>query len=437
MGAVVGDLEYLSLFLLAGLALRELVKPLQKLFLPAGLIGGVLALVMGPQVLGWIEIPKTFGGMAGPMIDIVLTCMILGTTVNRDRLRAFAGSTTIVALTYFAQMAVGTLTGVVLSNFWPGMPKGWGVMAVYTYWGGHGAATAAGKLFESLGEAESGMLSIGIILATLGLIVAMVGGMVLVNWAVRKGYATNLERGEAGEIKTSSGPIPVEKQKSLGSATVASDSLNGLMLQLAFVLVSIWIGRQIVAYLKPYVPIAKSFPSFFYGMLGAFIIWNLMGALKIQGYVDKKSVNTISGLALEICICSATATLNVKLLASYMAPILIHMVVIVLMMAFICMVVVKRWLRKDWLETGLLFFGQGTGSAPSGMALGRCVDPELRNTQAWEGFGVASALMGVVGSFLVAFMPVLTVQSVWFPIGIGAAVSVALIFFGETVIRKQ
>ena len=45
--------------------------------------------------------------------------------------------------------------------------------------------------------------------------------------------------------------------------------------------------------------------------------------------------------------------------------------------------------------------------------------------------------MGVVGSFLVAFMPVLTVQSVWFPIGIGAAVSVALIFFGETVIRKQ
>ena len=281
------------------------------------------------------------------------------------------------------------------------------------------------------------MLSIGIILATLGLIVAMVGGMVLVNWAVRKGYATNLERGEAGEIKTSSGPIPVEKQKSLGSATVASDSLNGLMLQLAFVLVSIWIGRQIVAYLKPYVPIAKSFPSFFYGMLGAFIIWNLMGALKIQGYVDKKSVSTISGLALEICICSATATLNVKLLASYMAPILIHMVVIVVMMAFICMVVVKRWLRKDWLETGLLFFGQGTGSAPSGMALGRCVDPELRNTQAWEGFGVASALMGVVGSFLVAFMPVLTVQSVWFPIGIGAAVSVALIFFGETVIRKQ
>ena len=47
MGAVVGDLGYLSLFLLAGLALRELVTPLQKLFLPAGLIGGVLALVIG------------------------------------------------------------------------------------------------------------------------------------------------------------------------------------------------------------------------------------------------------------------------------------------------------------------------------------------------------------------------------------------------------
>ena len=36
----VNELMYLFLFLLAGVALRSVVKPLRKLYLPSGLIGG-------------------------------------------------------------------------------------------------------------------------------------------------------------------------------------------------------------------------------------------------------------------------------------------------------------------------------------------------------------------------------------------------------------
>lgn len=52
-------------------------------------------------------------------------------------------------------------------------PRGVGVDCFY--WGGHGAATSSGTLFEELGI--EGMLSVGLILATLGLIVAMVVGI--------------------------------------------------------------------------------------------------------------------------------------------------------------------------------------------------------------------------------------------------------------------
>ena len=69
----VNELMYLFLFLLAGVALRSVVKPLRKLYLPSGLIGGALALVMGPQVLGLIKIPENWSSMASPMINIVLT----------------------------------------------------------------------------------------------------------------------------------------------------------------------------------------------------------------------------------------------------------------------------------------------------------------------------------------------------------------------------
>lgn len=50
---------------------------------------------------------------------------------------------------------------------------------------------------------------------------------------------------------------------------------------------------------------------------------------------------------------------------------------------------------------------------------------------------MAVGLFSPISSILVAIIPALTVQSVWMPIGIGLAVSVVLILFGELVVRKQ
>ena len=44
-----------GLLLIAGVVIRELVPPLQKVLLPASLIGGFLGLILGQQVLGIIR----------------------------------------------------------------------------------------------------------------------------------------------------------------------------------------------------------------------------------------------------------------------------------------------------------------------------------------------------------------------------------------------
>ena len=434
MTAVINDLSVLMLFLLIGLVLREVIKPLQKLFLPAGLIGGVLALVLGPQVFGLIQIPETWSGMATPMINIVLTCTIFGTVFSKAKIKSYAGSIDLIIFSYFAQVGLGTLVGLLLTKVWHGLPESWGIMAAFTYWGGHGAGASAGQLFEDLGAAD--MRSMGIVLSTLGLIVAMVVGMVLVNIGVRKGYATNVSSLSGSKIDTHSGPLPKEKQKILGHSTVSADAINGLALQFGLILVSIWLGTRIFSLIKLAIPAASSVPSLLYGIVGGLIVWLVMRALKLDGYVDKPAIESISGVALEICICSATATLNLKMFATYLAPILLHMVAIVAIMVFMCMVLTKRWLKKNWFETAMLFFGQGTGSSPSGMALARCVDPETKNGDAWEGFGVAVGVFSPVSSALVAILPILAMQSVWIPIGIGLAVCAACVLFGELVLRK-
>ena len=52
-------------------------------------------------------------------------------------------------------------------------------------------------------------------------------------------------------------------------------------------------------------------------------------------------------------ICSTTATLNLKLFATFFVPILIHMVFIILLMSFITMVLLRLWMKRDWFELAM------------------------------------------------------------------------------------
>lgn len=432
------DIGVLLLFILAGMLLRKVFPPLKKLFLPAGLIGGVLALIVGPQVLGWVKLPDTWSGMATPMINIVVTATIFGSTINKDKLKSFSGAIVLLVLTYFAQMFFGTLTGIGLNSIWKEMPQGWGMMASFTYWGGHGAATTAGTLFEEYGR--DGMLSLGIIMATLGLIVAMLAGMVVVNIGARKGWPKyhKMDKSASGVV---SDILPEDQRKPIGKGTISADAMAPLAMQLALILASIWLGKLIITNLAkvPYAPAANlfsKFPSLLYGIVGALIIWPIMRKLHIDSLADKASIGSISGVALEICIAAATATLNLKMFAAFIVPILLHMVVIIALMTFICLVLVRRWIKNDWFELALMAYGQGHGSTPSGLALARCVDPESK-TEAWEAFGVALGVVTPFTSMFAAIFPLLAIQSVWIPVGLGAAVTVACVLIGELVLRKS
>lgn len=42
-----------------------------------------------------------------------------------------------------------------------------------------------------------------------------------------------------------------------------------------------------------------------------------------------------------------------------------------------------------------------------------------------------------ITSSLAALLPILAVQSQWIPVGIGAAVTIACLLFGELVVRRQ
>ena len=416
MGAL-QDFVILGFFLVVGFVVRSVVKPFQRWFLPASVVGGVAALLLGQQVWGLVTIPKSFSGLPGTMMNIIMTCVVFGVTMSAKKVRSYLDYTFANILLYGLQMTIGLLLGEYLTSLWLDMPYGWGLLGVFSFFGSHGSAGAAGKVMEELGV--KGALGIGMILSTIGMIVAMTAGMIVVNYGVRKGWATFVKEPTKQPDWFYGGPLPAEQRKPIGVETTSSIGVNALAFHLAILLVAFGFGSILFGQLAKLFPATSRLSSILYGMVGGLILWPVMCKLKWDVYVDKKIMNTISGFCLEILILAAVASLEIDLVTRFAVPILIFSSVLCGLTIVGCVWYFKKLHTEQWFEKCVMVIGTCTGSSASGFALVRAIDPHSQSSVA-EAHGVYNALFWW-NNFFTAIVPTVLVSSFWGAVGIGCA----------------
>lgn len=431
LASLLSDITVLSVFLLIGFVILQFAKPLQKAFIPASVIGGVLALICGPQLLNLVEIPGSFSGMSSVLINVIACSAVFGSSINKTKLRSYGDFICIYLVTYGFQMAVSPLIGAVCEKFWPSLPHGWGIMALYSFWGGHGTAAAAGAVFEQLGI--EGNTQMGMILSTIGLISAIVIGMAIVNQGVRKGYTQKVSIDSADTIK---GVVPEQDRISIGTERVSSIAVNNLMFQTALIMFCIWGGGRLIGLIAMAIPAVSTFPTMINGILGALILWPVMQKFGLGEYVDKQTINTISGFCLEFVIVSAVATIKIDMLATFIVPIIIMSAIIITGTYCLSILYTKKISQKDWFEKGIGSFGQSNGSVPTGLALIRCVDPNTE-TSAAEAMGIANSLTSPMYSTLSAIGPMILISSLWAFTGIGFMIFLVPFAIGLAVFARK
>lgn len=389
LNSLFSDIMVLCLLLMAAFVIREFVRPLQRWFLPSSVVAGLIGLVLGPQVLGLIHIPETFSGFNSIMMRIIMTCVVMGVAFSGKRLMAHMDYALANIFLYGAQMIVGVLIMLMVANFWPGMPEGWGILGTFAYFGSHGGVAAAGSVLEELGS--SGAVGIGLILATGGLIISMVVGMAVVNYGVRKGWATFVKEPQAQPEYFYRGIMPKENRDSIGEVTTSTISINPLAFHLSVIMLAYALGLGIFTVLVKFIPVLGKINAMLYGLVGGLILWQVMASTKLDGYVDKKILNQISGFCLEILICGSMATLELDLVARYWAPLLLHIGISCGLTIIFCIWYFKKINNPEWFEKCLMVVGTCTGSSPNGLALVRAIDPDSRSCVP-EAHGVYNAV---------------------------------------------
>jgi ESS family glutamate:Na+ symporter len=172
------------------------------------------------------------------------------------------------------------------------------------------------------------------------------------------------------------------------------------------------------------------------GMLGALIIWPIMVKTKLSGYADKRTMESISGLCLELVVFAAIATLRLDLVTKFFVPILIFSAVFTIMMVAVVLIFAKKMCKEDWFEKAMLHFGQGTGAMATGLALLRCVDPELKSTAA-ESVSMANTFTLPIPTIAPVLLPLLIMTSPAGVISIGFGLALACLILGFMFCYKK
>jgi len=410
----------LGIFLLVGKFLRVRVKWLRDLFLPSSIIGGFVALIVGPQVLGQLTqlflgessffynglIPEfmldVWSPLSGMFINIVFATLFLGTQIPTfKKIWNNSGPQIIMGhVVSSGQYIIGILlTMLVLTPLFGVSPLA-GALIEIAFVGGHGTAAGMAPTFEQLGYAEGADLSLG--LATVGILVGVIVGIAIINIGFRKGYAKNVDAGgkdyftdeEREKISETQG---YEEKKS----APAPSAIEPLAFHLALVGLSIFIGwiiLEALVFLESItvgawfgVQLMSYVPLFPVAMIGGIIVQLIFNKLNLEMYIDSDIISKISGLALDILLVSSLATLSLEVIGNNFIPFLLLAAVATAWNIFAFLYLGPRLIPNHWFERGLGDFGQATGMAATGLLLMKVADPEQK-TPALEGFGYKQIL---------------------------------------------
>ena len=378
-----------GLLLVAGVIIRELVPAFQKILLPACLIGGFLGLILGQQVLGLIEIPTAFSDISSVGMRIIMTCIPIGIGVSAKRLYQHLDFTFANMTLYGFQMIFGVLVGAFFCGIWPGLPEGWGLLGVTAYFGSHGSVPVVAEIMDPTGEL--GISSLGMVMATLGVLFAMIPGMFMANYGVRHGWGAFTKDLAHQPKYFYRGTLPEDKREILGKTTVNPNNVTSIAFHLGVLAVCYKFGEVLFAVLAQIIPFLSNVGAMLYGLVGGLILWPIIKALKLDGYIDRDVVTQISNLTLEMIILGACATIQLDIVTTFFLPLVLHATIFCSITGLFVFAWMKKIGHPQWFEKALMVYGMATGSNPQGFALVRAVDPNNESC-IFEALGVYNAV---------------------------------------------
>lgn len=387
----------LSLLLILGKGVRVMFPLLQRLYLPSSVIGGMLGLAV-VSCCGDLIPQEYIEGMRkvpGFLINVIFATLFMGSVTPKlsKVFRLAFPQLCMGQLLGWGQYVIGLgLTGFLLAPCF-GVPPAFGNLLEIGFEGGHGTVGGMTESFLTFGWEDG--IALGYTLATIGMVLGIVLGMALVNWAQGKQVIVNVRSFKTRDRLERIGVYRLRDRPHAGKQTVFCDSIDSLAWHIALVGFAVCIGFAMLkgfqaaeTYFFPHAKtrIFNGFPLFPLCMIGGVLLQQTAQHFRIHPLIDKAQMQRISGAALDFLVVSAVATIQLTVVVRNGIPLLIMAVAGAAWSVLGVVFLAPRIFKEAWFERAIAEFGQSLGVTATGLLLLRTVDPEGK-TPAAASFG--------------------------------------------------
>jgi len=403
------DLGFMCLLLLAGTWLRARLRVLQALFLPASLIAGILGLVLGPNGIGMIPFSGSLAEYSGILIAVVFAAMPF-----TSRLGSFSQAARNVAATWatfqsvvILYWGVGLLFSLgIITMLFPVMdiPDGFGLILAAGFMGGHGTAAAIADVF---GDRWVEAQALGMTAATVGIVVAIVGGILLIKYESQRGRTSYLQKFSDLPRELRTGMVHPDRRQSVGKSPVSTMSIDPLVYHGGVILAVSAVAYLIAEWISE-VAGGLSIPTFSVAFLLAILVVLLMRLTKATRHFDVQLFERTSSSASDLLVAFGVASISPEIVVSYAGPLALLLSFGVVFIACYYFLVAKRTFTDHAVEQSLFLWGVHTGTVAMGIALLRIVDPDMKS-KTLDYYGAAYVPIGFVDIAIIAVLPVLVI----------------------------
>ena len=422
------DVGIISVLLLLGKLLRSKVRIIQKFFIPPSLLAGLTALVLGPEVLGWLPLSGNLGTYAGILIALVFSCIPLTSAGSKGsdgtsrigRMWAYSQAGLLL------QWALGGALGLwVLSRIWPVNPA-MGLSMPAGFCGGHGTAAAIGESFAAYGVEE--MQSLAMTAATVGIIASVIIGMWLISWGAARGKTKYICAFENLSPELRTGILPPDKRKSMGLASFSAISLDSMSFNFA-VVAMIALGGYGLARLIALMWPALMLPVFSCAFIVGILVKWVFGKFKVEEHLSKPIIGHLSGAFTDYLVAFGVASIRLEVVGRFWLPLTILLTVGLLCTLFYVFWVGARIHKTAPFEKSIFTWGWFTGTMAMGIALLRITDPDSKSGTL-DDYAFAYLYIAPVEIALVSLSPLAFTYGLgWLFVGICALLGLGIVGF--------
>lgn len=338
------------ILLLLGRYIKSKVPVLEKYFIPAPVIGGVLFSLL--TLFGNLSNSFTVN-LDGSLRDLLMIAFF--TTIGFDASIKLLKKGGVQVFTFLG-VAIGlviiqNLTGVGLANLFGINPLIGIAAGSVPLTGGHGTSGAFGPVLEAAGA--NGALSVAIASATFGLVAGcMIGGPVAKKLMQRYNI-----KGAKGEAEYSEDAIIDDKKH------VLSESI--IFKAIVYIVLCMGIGAIITPFFKK---MGLTLPAYIGPMLVAAIVRNIGDAKKAD--LPSAGISTVGNISLQLFLAMALMSLKLWELAALALPLITILLVQTAIMAAYAYFVTFNVMGRDY-DAAVMAAGHcgfGLGATPNAIA---------------------------------------------------------------------